>query len=127
MVILASNLGQNIDEAFRRRIHVVVEFPFPDESERLRLWKNMFAPDIGRPSDDELATLVKFRLAGGNIRNIVVDAGFRAPHGGMQPLTITLEHLVLSIAREYQKLGKPITRGEFGEPFFTWIQDNRIL
>ena len=44
VVILASNLSKNIDDAFSRRMHYVVEFPLPDEAHRERLWREMFPP-----------------------------------------------------------------------------------
>src|ERR1700716_1400917 len=44
--VLASNLRQNIDEAFLRRIHVIVEFPSPDADARMRIWKGMFPQGI---------------------------------------------------------------------------------
>jgi SpoVK/Ycf46/Vps4 family AAA+-type ATPase len=38
MVILATNLRKNMDDAFVRRMHFTVEFPFPGERERHRIW-----------------------------------------------------------------------------------------
>jgi hypothetical protein len=124
VVILASNLRQNIDEAFMRRIHVVVDFPFPDAGARLRILQGMFPGQVQRPADEELATLAaRFALSGGSIRNVVVDAAFRSlaeyPQG---PARITMRHLAGAIAREYQKLGRPITRGEFGEDLYAWLE-----
>jgi AAA+ superfamily predicted ATPase len=129
-VVLASNRRQDIDEAFVRRIHLVVEFPFPDAEARLRIWAGMFPAGVERPSDEELRALAeRFRFAGGNIKNIVIDAAFRAlaeqARDDGRP-RITLGHLVLATAREYQKLGKPITKGEFGEEFHDWITE-RLL
>ena len=129
-VVLASNRRQDIDEAFVRRIHLIVEFPFPDAEARLRIWTGMFPAGVNRPSDEDLRALAdRFRFAGGNIRNIVIDAAFRAlaEHDldDGRP-RVTLRHLVLAIAREYQKLGKPITKGEFGEEFHTWVTE-RLL
>ena len=46
IVILASNFKRNIDEAFIRRMHFVIEFPFPDEQNRLSIWKNIFQNQI---------------------------------------------------------------------------------
>jgi AAA+ superfamily predicted ATPase len=123
-VILASNLSQNIDPAFLRRIHVIVDFPFPDAASRLAIWRGMFPPAIERPPDDELRELAdRFSLPGGSIRNIVVDAAFRslADNGHAAP-RVTLSHLAIATAREHQKLGKPITKAEFGEDFHSWAQ-----
>ncbi len=128
VVILASNLRQNIDEAFLRRIQMIVDFPFPDAAHRLRIWRVMFPAGLGRPDDGELGKLAeRFRLAGGSIKNIVLDGAFRALAANMVPAPgITLEHLVLGTAREYQKLGKPITRRDFGEEYHRWVAE-RIL
>lgn len=124
VVILASNLRQNIDEAFMRRIHVIVEFPFPEEDARERIWMGMFPQGISRPPDEDIQGLAKrFRTPGGGISNIVVDAAFRAlAQAGKDEPEITLRHLVVGVAREYQKMGKPITKAEFGETFYRWIQ-----
>ncbi|HZH31995.1 MAG TPA: ATP-binding protein [Pyrinomonadaceae bacterium] len=129
VVILASNLRQNIDEAFMRRIHVVVEFPFPEAEARRRIWTGMFPEGLTRPPDEDIRALAeRFRMPGGGISNIVVDAAFRAraeaPEGEPR---ITLRHLVLGVAREYQKMGQPITKGEFGETFYQWIQQDLLL
>jgi hypothetical protein len=124
VVVLTSNFRQNIDEAFLRRIHAIVEFPFPDAAARFRIWKGMFPPKLGRPPDDDLRDLaMRCQLPGGSIRNIVLDAAFRAlGSDGIGDPVITLHNLVISTAREYQKLGKPITKAEFGDQFCDWIE-----
>lgn len=72
MVIMASNLRQNVDEAFMRHIHVIVEFPFPEADARFRIWRGMFPQGIRCPPDDDIQRLaVRFRLSGGNIKNLV--------------------------------------------------------
>jgi SpoVK/Ycf46/Vps4 family AAA+-type ATPase len=123
VVILASNLRQNIDDAFLRRIHSIVDFPFPDGEARFRLWRGMFPHGVTRPGDDDLRKLADcFRISGGSIKNVVVDAAFRAIEDGGTP-AISVRHLAASIGREYQKLGKPITKGEFNAFFETVEQD----
>jgi SpoVK/Ycf46/Vps4 family AAA+-type ATPase len=126
VVVLATNLRQNIDAAFLRRIHVVVEFPFPDADARRLIWQRMFdARRLGRPSDEELATLAeRFPLPGGSIRNIVIDATVRAMAAGGECPVITLRHLAAGLAREYQKLGKPLTAVEFGAQLYRWIEED---
>ncbi len=82
IVIIATNLRQNIDEAFLRRIHVVVEFPFPDADARLRIWQRMLpsSDEVEAPNGEELRDLAeRFRLPGGSIRNVVVDARLSGP------------------------------------------------
>jgi hypothetical protein len=55
----------------------------------------------------------------------VLDAAFRAlSENGRHHPALTLRHLVSGTAREYQKLGKPITRSEFGEDFFKWVEED---
>jgi AAA+ superfamily predicted ATPase len=123
VVILTSNLRQNIDEAFLRRIHVIVEFPFPDETRRFEIWSNIFPPGVVRPTRDDIQALAdQFRLTGGSIKNIALDAAFRAR--AAKESSISIRHLVAGIAREYQKLGKPITKGEFGERFYAWVEQD---
>jgi AAA+ superfamily predicted ATPase len=126
VVILASNLRQNIDDAFLRRIHVIVEFPFPDTEARFRILSSLFPTGLNRPSDEELMVLAEqFKLAGGSLKNVVLDAAFRALNDGNGgPPAITARHLATAVAREYQKLGKPITRREFGEEFFQFVEQD---
>ena len=124
IVILATNLRQNIDEAFLRRISAMVEFPAPNEAARVQIWRGMFPAGIKGPSTQELETLAsRIRLPGGSIKNIVVDAAFRATAtAGQEEPVVTLQHLVLASAREYQKLGRPLTKTEFGDEFYRWIE-----
>lgn len=129
VVILASNLRQNIDEAFLRRIQVLVDFPAPDAGARLRILRGLFPDGVDRPDDAGLRLLAdRFQLPGGSLKNIVLDATFRAlsEGAGSGRPAITLRHLALSTAREYQKLGRPITRSEFGEELYAWL-DETIL
>lgn len=122
IVVLATNLRQNIDEAFLRRIHVVVDFPFPDADARLGIWQRLLAAQrLDRPPDEELAALAeRFPIPGGSIRNVVVDAAFRALDA--DPPRITLRHVAVALAREYQKLGKPLTPVEFGAQLYGWVE-----
>ncbi len=129
VVILASNLRQNIDEAFLRRIHVVVEFLFPDEQCRRRIWEGLFPPGLAIDPEVDFGLLARqFSIAGGSIRNIAVDAAFRAlAEAQGQAPRLRLRHLALGTAREYQKLGRPITRGEFGDTFYQWVAQSILL
>jgi hypothetical protein len=85
----------------------------------------MFPPQVGRPDDEDLELLAaRFQLAGGSIKNVVLDAAFRAlARDQDQPVTVTTRDLVVSTAREYQKLGLPITKGEFGEDWYGWVEE----
>ncbi len=111
VVILATNLRKNMDEAFVRRMHFTIDFPFPGEKERRRIWERIWPPETPRHSDLNIELLSrKIEVAGGNIRNIALAAAFlAAADGGV----VTLPHLLRATRREYQKIGKVITDKEF--------------
>ncbi len=115
IAILTTNLRNNLDDAFLRRLHFVVEFPFPDEEQRLLIWRRVFPAAAPLQSDIDLAFMARqFRLAGGNIKNIAVAAAFLAAYDGSN---IEMKHLTQATRREYQKMGKLLTEQEFG-PYF---------
>jgi SpoVK/Ycf46/Vps4 family AAA+-type ATPase len=77
--ILTTNLDKNIDDAFARRIQFRIEFPFPDAEHRELIWKSHFPKEC--PVDDDIdfhALGECFELTGGNIKNAVVRAAYRA-------------------------------------------------
>jgi len=120
IVILATNLRKNIDEAFIRRIHVIIDFSTPDAAMRLQIWKRTLPARANGISDTDLESLAsRFALTGGNIRNATIDAAFRALAADREKIEI--RDLIDSIGREYQKVGKPITQGEFGVEFYNWM------
>ena len=120
VVIMATNLRKNIDEAFLRRIQVIIEFPAPDAGLRFKLWKRSLPFSAADIADSDLRAIAeRFNFTGGSVRNVAIDAAFRALAAGRN--AITVRDLIDSIAREYQKLGKPITQGDFGEQFYTWV------
>jgi SpoVK/Ycf46/Vps4 family AAA+-type ATPase len=113
MVILASNLKKNMDDAFVRRLHFTVEFPFPVESDRRRIWDGLWPDGLPRDADLDFEFMARrFELPGGNIRNIALASAFlAAADGGV----VTMAHLIRATQREYQKMGKVVLSGEFGE------------
>jgi SpoVK/Ycf46/Vps4 family AAA+-type ATPase len=115
VIILASNLSKNIDQAFLRRLHVSIELPFPDEAHRLHIWRRIFPPETPLAPDVDFAFLARqFRIAGGHIRNVALAAAFRAAEEGC---AVGMRHLVLAMKREYQKLGRVCERSEFDVHF----------
>ncbi len=110
VTILATNLRSNLDEAFMRRIQFAVDIPFPDEKDRARIWSTLFPEHVPHASDinlDEMAH--RFKLAGGNIRNIIVNAAYMAAADGG---VITMQHLLHSTRREFQKMGRLISENQ---------------
>jgi ATP-dependent 26S proteasome regulatory subunit len=104
VTILATNLRANLDDAFTRRLQHAVDFPFPEEEYRLRIWQTLFPPDVPRQPDLDFAPLARrFKLAGGNIRNIIVGAAFLAAADGG---SVTMDHLLHGARREMQKMGR---------------------
>jgi SpoVK/Ycf46/Vps4 family AAA+-type ATPase len=115
IVILATNFRRNMDDAFTRRMHYIVEFPFPDADLRERIWKGLFPPNAPLAADVNFAFLARqFEFAGGNIRNIALAAAFLAAEAGHE---ICMRHFIFATARELQKLGRLPTRSEFREYF----------
>lgn len=113
LVVLTSNLRQNIDPAFTRRLDFVIDFPLPDVTARIALWRRCLpASTLGEMLDrhldlDELARL--YPIPGGWIRNAAVAAAFTAATSG-EP--ITQRGLVEAVRREYLKASTPFP----GEP-----------
>jgi SpoVK/Ycf46/Vps4 family AAA+-type ATPase len=111
LVVLATNLRRNIDDGFFRRMHFVVELPFPDEPHRYRIWKQHFPKGAPLSTDVDFDYLAKrFALAGGHIRNVAVNAAFLAASNSG---TIHMEHVIRATMREYEKIGKVCTESEF--------------
>lgn len=119
LVILATNLRKNIDDAFFRRMHFAVEFPLPDENHRYRIWKQHF-PEAAPVADDIDFDFLASRLniAGGSIRNIIVNAAFLAAENSG---VIHMKHLIHATRREYEKIGRLCTDAEFA-PYHTLLK-----
>jgi AAA+ superfamily predicted ATPase len=104
VAILATNLSQNLDEAFVRRLAFSIQFPFPDEADRRRIWLGIWPPGISLAEDVDLELLARqFKLSGGNIKNVALAAAFfAAGDAGI----VHMSHLLQATRREFQKLGK---------------------
>jgi AAA+ superfamily predicted ATPase len=116
-VILATNLRKNMDDAFVRRIQFTIEFPFPAYEQRLAIWNKVWPAATPRESLDLEFMAQRFEIAGGSIRNIALSAAFLgAEDGGC----VRMKHLIRATWQEYQKMGKVIMEGEFGEYARPW-------
>ena len=104
VTILATNLRGNLDEAFTRRLQFAVTFPFPEAEDRLRIWTTLFPPNVPRSQEIDFGFLAeRFRLAGGNIRNVIISAAYLAAADGG---AVTMGHLLHGTRRELQKMGR---------------------
>ncbi|MFC5741339.1 ATP-binding protein [Dyella tabacisoli] len=111
IVVLASNFKRNIDEAFARRMHYVVDFPKPDAQQRERLWRRMFPAQAPLERDIDFAFLARqFELPGGDIRTISLDAAFLA---AQEQAAIGMSHLVRALARQLAKQGSTPSPTDF--------------
>jgi len=114
IAILATNLRQNLDDAFQRRLAFTVHFPFPDEESRRRIWEGAWPPETPLTAGVDAAFLARrFKLAGGNIKNVALAAAFlaAAEHG-----RVSHAHLLRAVRREMQKLGKTLSEAEVAAP-----------
>jgi hypothetical protein len=111
MTILATNLRTNLDDAFTRRLNFIVNFPFPDEAQRLRIWKVLIPAGLPRAADIDWEFLArKYSLAGGNIRNILVAAAFLAAQNGA---VVNMTTLLQAARQEMQKNGRFIKEEDY--------------
>ena len=108
--ILTTNMKSSLDTAFLRRVRFVVQFPFPDVTQRTEIWRRIFPEAL--PRDElKLDQLARLHVSGGNIHNIAMNAAFLAAEDGL-PLSMT--HLARAARTEYAKLEKPINEAEIG-------------
>lgn len=101
IVILATNLQQNMDKAFMRRIRYYIRFDFPDKEIRESIWRNAFSEGVPLDKDIDFEYLAEsFELTGAVIRNIVLNAAFLA---AAKDDCVRMEHIMKSIIRESSK------------------------
>ncbi len=112
LVILASNLKDNIDTAFTRRFQVVINFPKPEPAERRRIWEIAFPK--GSPLDPKVDfdALSNLDMNGAAIVGVACTAGLLAADENSK--TITKSHIARAIARQYQREARILTPTELG-------------
>ena len=108
LAILTTNLKHSLDNAFKRRIRFEVDFPFPDFAHRAEIWRRVF-PTQTPLNGLDFECLAQLNVAGGNIRNIAMNAAFLAADGEQR---VTMAHLMEAARTEYAKLDKPLTETE---------------
>jgi SpoVK/Ycf46/Vps4 family AAA+-type ATPase len=137
VVILATNLRQNMDKAFVRRLHFIIDFPAPDMEQRRRIWQGIWPAAAPCSPDLDLTHLAtQFEVTGAHIRNIALAAAFQAaaeetgqrngapsetngdppapPPAPPSTGAITMRHILHAAAAEYQKMGKWLTGDGLG-------------
>lgn len=115
IVIVATNVARNVDAAFARRMQFVIEFPLPGVDERERLWRSMFPPSAPLAADVDFNFLSRrFELAGGDIRNVALDAAFLAAR---HEQSIGMRHVAQALARELTKQGRSPSAADFKQHY----------
>jgi hypothetical protein len=113
VLVLATNLAGNLDEAFHRRVQFHVDFPVPDDAAREQLWRQAIPLDAPQAGDIDHAFLARmFPLTGGEVRSAALLAAFAAAQDGTP---IGMKHLVRALARHRRQQGKLPSAAEFKE------------
>jgi SpoVK/Ycf46/Vps4 family AAA+-type ATPase len=108
LAILTTNMKSALDQAFLRRIRFVVQFPFPDATQRAEIWRRIFPP--ATPTEGlDIQRLARLNAPGGNIRNIALNAAFLAADEGSP---VRMIHLLHAARVEYAKQEKTLTDAE---------------
>jgi hypothetical protein len=108
LAILTTNMKSALDGAFVRRLRFIVDFPFPDAAQRVRLWQRAFPP--ATPTKGLVPErLAQLSVTGGSVRNIALSAAFlAAAEGG----PVTMARIAAAARMEYAKLGRSLTAAE---------------
>jgi AAA+ superfamily predicted ATPase len=113
LAILTTNLKSSLDQAFLRRIRFVIPFPFPDEDSRSEIWKRAFPPQTPTEGLD-FWRLGALNLAGGNIKNIAINA---AVFAAQEDKPVMMKHILKATQAEYVKLERTLTDREI----YGWV------
>ena len=103
LIILATNLKPNIDDAFSRRLQSVIYYKLPNKSQRLKLWMNALDSISNLTKNDLNDISTNYELSGGSIKNIIQHAWLLSKQKNTE---ITINHIRLGIKRELNKEGK---------------------
>lgn len=113
ITVLATNFLQNFDEAFKRRMKFIIDFPFPDTAQRLQIWKQVFPKETPMEGELDYEFLAQtFELSGSNIKNIALHAAFLAAAGEG---AVGMRQIVAGIRNEFSKSGKTLTKEQLGQ------------
>jgi len=113
-VILATNLRQHIDEAFLRRIHVIIEFPFPDKDQRAELWMRALLRRLPGQTREQVADefcvqllAERYSLSGAAVESVVEDAELMTLRIFPSAGRLDYPGILIALSREMRKMGKP--------------------
>ena len=107
LVVLATNLGEHIDQAFTRRFHFAMHFPRPEQEERRRIWRLAFPPSAPLAADADLDALARLDMTGAAISAAALLAADCS--------AIRMAHLVAAVARQYHRDARLLRPSDLGE------------
>src|SRR5579859_1342966 len=119
LVILASNVKDQIDSAFTRRFHAAVHFPKPGPEERLRIWKLAFPQSAPLDDSVDIAALARLDMTGAAIVGAARTAALLAADSGSS--RITMQHVIRSASRQYRREARVLTPVDLG-PYGALLQ-----
>jgi AAA+ superfamily predicted ATPase len=106
VTLLATNLEQGLDEAFKRRVRFSIQFEMPEEPERKRLWRSMFPPEVPLAHDIDFDTVAnRFEMAGGYIKKAALRAALIAVEARR---AISTADLLEAARLEYREMGRVV-------------------
>lgn len=119
IMVLATNLLQNFDNAFLRRFKFMIEFPATDEERRLMIWQKVFPAAVPLEEPDFAFLAQEYTFSGSQIKNAAVAAAFLAA-GEQKP--VSMRHILTAVKRELAKTGKTLIASDFG-PYYDLMQE----
>jgi SpoVK/Ycf46/Vps4 family AAA+-type ATPase len=108
LAILTTNVKSALDKAFQRRLRFSIDFPFPDSGHRAEIWTRAF-PEQAPTAEVDAVRLSSLNMAGGNIRNIAINAAFLA---AAQEQSVSMAHVLQATRQEAAKVERPIAESE---------------
>ena len=109
LAVLTTNLRESLDEAFARRLRVVVSFAFPDREARAAIWRRQLPAEAAYVDAVEYERLAGLEIAGGTIRTVALDAVF---HAAEDQVGVSMAHLRAAAHAEYARQARPLTSKE---------------
>lgn len=112
ITILATNLINNFDEAYRRRFKFMINFPMPDAATRRKIWDGVFPKRLPMDNTVDLDFMAEqFEISGSNIKNIAVASSFLAAGEGQE---LGMRHILRALKNELSKAGKVVIKQDLG-------------
>jgi hypothetical protein len=115
LAILATNRKGDLDEAFMRRIRYIIDFPVPEEVQRVAIWKQMIPREVAAQSKIDIAFLARqFPLSGGTIRSVVFNACLQSAQVNSEKKELFMKDILIAIKREYDKMNRSMSLDQLG-------------